>query len=233
MISHLVQGSLRNSRRNGLDIVDAYQVADEALACLYPDQRFATAVFGRLEPDSGRFRWIAAGHPPPLLVRSGRVVGEAPAVPALPIGLRGGTPPVNEVVLEPGDALLLYTDGVTEGGARGGERFGLDRLVDMLGRTLLSGMPPAELLRRLVIAVLEHAAHELHDDMTVVLVQRRTGDVLSRPPAAAIGRRVAGSSGVPTATTRRTRWAASAARAALAPQAPWTPPPGWAEADAR
>jgi Stage II sporulation protein E (SpoIIE) len=175
MISHLVQGSLRNSRRNGLDIVDAYQEADEALASLYPDQRFATAAFGRLEPDTGRFRWVAAGHPPPLLVRSGRVVGEAAVVPAVPIGLRGGTPPVNEVVLEPGDALLIYTDGVTEGGARGGERFGLDRLVDMLGRTLLSGMPPAELLRRLVIAVLEHAAHELHDDMTVVLVQRRTG----------------------------------------------------------
>ena len=175
MISHLVQGSLRNSRRNGLGIVDAYQEADEALASLYPDQRFATAAFGRLEPDTGRFRWVAAGHPPPLLVRSGRVVGEAVVVPALPIGLRGGTPPVNEVVLEPGDALLIYTDGVTEGGARGGERFGLDRLVDMLGRTLLSGMPPAELLRRLVIAVLEHAAHELHDDMTVVLVQRRTG----------------------------------------------------------
>jgi serine phosphatase RsbU (regulator of sigma subunit) len=175
MISHLVQGSLRNSRRNGLDIVDAYQEADEALASLYPDQRFATAAVGRLEPDTGRFRWVAAGHPPPLLVRSGRVVGEAAVVPARPIGLRGGKPPVNEVMLEPGDALLIYTDGVTEGGARGGERFGLDRLVDMLGRTLLTGMPPAELLRRLVIAVLEHAAHELHDDMTMVLVQRRTG----------------------------------------------------------
>ena len=175
LISHLVQGSLRNSRRNGLDIAEAYSVADEALAAMYSDQRFATAAFGRLELESGRFRWIAAGHPPPLLVRSGRVVGEAPAVPALPIGLRGGTPPVNEVVLERGDALLFYTDGVTEGGARGGERFGLDRLVDLLGRTLLSGMPPAELLRRLVAAVLEHTAYELHDDTTLVLVQRRDG----------------------------------------------------------
>ena len=96
-------------------------------------------------------------------------------MPALPIGLRGGTPPVNEVVLERGDALLFYTDGVTEGGARGGERFGVDRLVDLLGRTLLSGMPPAELLRRLVAAVLEHTAYELHDDTTLLLLQRRAG----------------------------------------------------------
>jgi hypothetical protein len=92
-----------------------------------------------------------------------------------PIGLGGGTSPVNEVVLERGDALLFYTDGVTEGGARGGERFGLDRLVDLLGRTLLSGMPPAELLCRLVAAVLEHTAYELHDDTTLLLVQRRDG----------------------------------------------------------
>ena len=175
LISHLVQGSLRNSRRNRLDITEAYSAADEALSAMYPDQRFATAAFGRLEVESGRFRWIATGHPPPLLVRSGRVVGEAAAMPALPIGLGGGTPPVNEVVIERGDALLFYTDGVTEGGARGGERFGLDRLVDLLGRTLLSGMPPGELLRRLVAAVLEHTAYELHDDPTLPLVQRRDG----------------------------------------------------------
>lgn len=96
-------------------------------------------------------------------------------MPALPIGLGGGTTPVNEVVLERGDALLFYTDGVTEGGARGGERFGLDRLVDLLGRTLLAGLQPAELLRRLVTAVLEHTAYELHDDTTLLLVQRRDG----------------------------------------------------------
>jgi hypothetical protein len=175
LISHLVQGSLANSRRNGLDMVAAYQTADEALAARYQDYRFATAAFGRLDPDTGVFRWISAGHPPPLLARHGRVVGEAPAAPALPIGLGGGEPPINEVVLERGDSLLFYTDGVTEGGIRGGERFGLERLVDLFGRTLLTDVPPAELLRRLVGAVLDHSAHELHDDAALVLVQRRGG----------------------------------------------------------
>ena len=78
-------------------------------------------------------------------------------------------------MLDPGDAVVLYTDGVTEGGVRGGERFGLDRFVDVLGRVLDEGLPPAEVLRRLVTAVLEHSAHELHDDMGIVLVQRRDG----------------------------------------------------------
>jgi hypothetical protein len=75
LISHLVQGSLRNSRRNGLGLADAYAVADAAVRRIFPDLRFATAAFGRLGLDSGRFRWVCAGHPRPLLVRRSKVVG--------------------------------------------------------------------------------------------------------------------------------------------------------------
>jgi serine phosphatase RsbU (regulator of sigma subunit) len=173
LISHLVYGSLRNSRRHGLDLPDAYAVADRAVADVFPDVRFATAAFGQLELRTGRFSWVSAGHAPPLLVRGGKVMGEVPFDPALPIGLGGRPPTVNEVLLEPGDVLLLYTDGVTEGGMAGSERFGIDRLSDLLARSLLDGVPPAETLRRLVAAVLEHSAHELRDDACMVLVEYR------------------------------------------------------------
>ena len=175
LISHLVQGSLRNSRRNGVDLPGAYRAADLALTTVFPDVRFATAAFGRLDLPSGSFRWVCAGHPPPLLVRGTTVVGEVAARPVLPIGLGRGEPSVNEVDLEPGDALLLYTDGVTEGGAPGGERFGLDRLVDLLGRVLLTGLPPAEVVRRLTTEVLDHNVHRLTDDATFLLVQYHGG----------------------------------------------------------
>lgn len=176
LISHLVSGSLRNSRRAGLDLGEAYAAADAVVAGVFPDLRFATAAFGRLDLRSGRFRWISAGHPPPIVVRDRRVVSEVEARPVLPIGLGGIAPPrgelpVNEVVLDPGDMLLLYTDGAVESGVRGGERFGLPRLVDVLGRNLHDAVPPAELVRRLVSAVLEHSDHKLHDDTTLVLVQ--------------------------------------------------------------
>jgi serine phosphatase RsbU (regulator of sigma subunit) len=118
---------------------------------------------------------VSAGHPPPLVVRGRKVVHEADTVPVRPIGLSGAEPRVNELVLDPGDMLLLYTDGVVEGGRRGTERFGLGRLTDLLIRNLLADLPPAETLRRLVRAVLEHAAHELHDDLTMVLIEYRAG----------------------------------------------------------
>lgn len=175
VISHLVQGSLRNSRRDGRDLPDVYVRANAALTTVFRELTFATAAFGHLDLTSGRFSWVSAGHPPPLVVRRGKVVHEADTVPVLPIGLAGATPTVNDLVLEPGDMLLLYTDGVVEGGARGSERFGLDRLTDLLSRNLLADLPPAETLRRLVRAVLEHAAHELHDDLTMVLVEFRAG----------------------------------------------------------
>jgi serine phosphatase RsbU (regulator of sigma subunit) len=175
LISHLVHGSLRNSRRNGRDLPEAYLQANEALTTVFRQLTFATAAFGQLDLSSGRFSWVSAGHPPPLVVRSGKVVHEADTVPALPIGLSGTDPAVNQLVLDPGDMLLLYTDGVVEGGARGTERFGLDRLTDLLSRNLLAQLPPTETLRRLVRAVLDHGAHELHDDLTMVLVEYRAG----------------------------------------------------------
>jgi serine phosphatase RsbU (regulator of sigma subunit) len=175
LISHLVQGSLRNSRRNGLDITEAYSAADEALSAMFPDPRFATAAFGgsnwRAVGSAGSRRGIRRRC---SCGADGSSARRRPCRPSRS-AWGAGTTPVNEVVLERGDALLFYTDGVTEGGARGGERFGLDRLVDLLGRTLLAGLQPAELLRRLVTAVLEHTAYELHDDTTLLLVQRRDG----------------------------------------------------------
>jgi serine phosphatase RsbU (regulator of sigma subunit) len=175
VISHLVNGSLRNSRRNGRDLPEAYLQANEALTAVFRELTFATAAFGHLDLSSGRFSWVSAGHPPPLVVRGGKAVHEADTVPALPIGLSGTDPAVNQLVLDPGDMLLLYTDGVVEGGSRGTERFGLDRLTDLLSRNLLADLPPAETLRRLVRAVLDHAAHELRDDLTMVLVEYRAG----------------------------------------------------------
>jgi serine phosphatase RsbU (regulator of sigma subunit) len=85
----------------------------------FPEWRFVTAPFGQLELDSGRLRWISAGYPPPLVIRGGRRAHLLKTTPVPPLGVEwpSGAPTVATDVLEPGDLLLFYTDGLSE--ARG------------------------------------------------------------------------------------------------------------------
>jgi sigma-B regulation protein RsbU (phosphoserine phosphatase) len=137
----------------------------------FTDARFATAVLGELDLETGRLRYINAGHPAPLLLRAGRMVRELGGGRRMPLGLDDPEVELAEEILEPDDRLLLYTDGVTEANAGDGERFGLDRLVDLVERHSRSGLPAPEILRRLTHAVMEHQGGTPDDDATMVLVQ--------------------------------------------------------------
>jgi serine phosphatase RsbU (regulator of sigma subunit) len=107
-------------------------------------------------------------------LRRGRLVKALPGPTALPIGmcdLGGEGPVVSEEALEPGDHLLLFTDGMIEARSESGEFFGVDRLVTCMGRALADDVPPAETMRRLVRAILEHQHEQLQDDATAVCVR--------------------------------------------------------------
>jgi serine phosphatase RsbU (regulator of sigma subunit) len=73
--------------------------------------------------------------------------------------------------LEPGDRLLLYTDGVTEGRAADGTPFGLERLADFIIRYSSVGLPAPETMRRLNHAIVEYQDGRLRDDATAVLIE--------------------------------------------------------------
>jgi serine phosphatase RsbU (regulator of sigma subunit) len=79
-------------------------------------------------------------------------------------------PGVTEVVLAPGDTLVLYTDGITEARSADGELFGLDRLVDFVVTALAHGSP-AETMRKLIHKIVSYENGELRDDATAALVQ--------------------------------------------------------------
>jgi len=170
LLTGLAVGAYRHARRRGASIADMHQAVDQALTSSYDDESFATGIIGRLAFGTGRLEWSCAGHPPPLLLRGRKVVAELANEPVLPFGLRG-RPRLGVSDLEPGDAVLLYTDGVTEARAADGELFGLDRLTDLLEQEAASGRPPEEMLRRLVRALLEHQPEGLRDDATLLLVQ--------------------------------------------------------------
>lgn len=167
----------RNGRRRGLDLTAGYSEIDDALRGLYGEERFATAVLARLNVATGSFRWVNAGHPPPLLIREGRLVKVLDAPAFTPLGISVGQGPVtaSREALEPGDRILFYTDGVTEARTPDGEQFTAERLVEFIERQSDPTLPAPETLRRLRHAIMAHQGGRLQDDATVMLCEWRRG----------------------------------------------------------
>ncbi|MFL6128638.1 MAG: PP2C family protein-serine/threonine phosphatase [Mycobacteriales bacterium] len=108
----------------------------------------------------------------------------APSTPSTPLGVPFGSGPVEvgEEALEPGDRVLLYTDGVTEARTADGAFFTLERLAEFLERQAAAGLPTPETLRRLRQAIFDHQAGQLQDDVTALLVEWRRDSELALLP---------------------------------------------------
>ncbi len=172
LMSTLAVGAYRNARRGRADLAGAYEAIDVAVATQFGREHFVTGLLLDVEVATGTVRWLTAGHLPPLLIRRDRAVTLPPARPATPFGLRfsDGHPPQHTLQLEPGDRLALYTDGVVEA-RRLGQFFSEQRLADFVVRESASGLDSAEVLRRLIRAVLEHQHGVLQDDATIMLLE--------------------------------------------------------------
>jgi hypothetical protein len=160
----------RHGRRHGADLQDLYAAMDGVVAESFPG-RFATAQIGRLDIENGKQTWLNAGHPPPLWVRDSRVIGELTGMITRPVGFGGSIATPQAVQLEPGDRLLLFTDGVVEERLKGGEQFGEGRLRQMLEQTSAAQLPVAETVRRLSHALMAARAGRTSDDASLLLIE--------------------------------------------------------------
>jgi serine phosphatase RsbU (regulator of sigma subunit) len=181
LLASVAMASCRATRRSGGGLTDIVARADRAIASQFGASRFATALLCDLNIATGELTWIPCGHPPPLLIRDSKVIKELFRAPWLPLGIAETlsataadagdlSPQVYTEHLEPRDRVLLYTDGVVEGRARGSQ-FGLERLTDFIIRHSASGLPAPETLRRLNHAILDHQHGRLSDDATAVLIE--------------------------------------------------------------
>ncbi|MDX2813316.1 PP2C family protein-serine/threonine phosphatase [Streptomyces sp. PA03-5A] len=151
-------------------------------------ESFVTAVVADIPDDEPVVHLVTCGHPPPLRLHEGRVTPLDMPAPAPPLGLTqfaGAEPSVRTFAFEPGDTLLLYTDGVVEARDVAGSFYPLT------GR--LAGQPagdPEALVERLCTDLLAYAGGCLGDDAAVLAISRSpalvaaTGRAGGRPPSA-------------------------------------------------
>jgi hypothetical protein len=170
LVTSAALAGYRSARRDSRGVYAQARTIDDALAAGgFPGGTFVTGVLGELDIASGRLRYVNAGHPPPLLVRDGRVIRELSRGRRLPFGLETQELTIGEEYLQPGDWLALYTDGIVEARNAAGDWFGEDRLIEMLTHEVAAGQPPPETVRRLNQAVLAHQEGLLQDDASILL----------------------------------------------------------------
>ena len=143
------------------------------LAPQIPSGRFVTMGSCLYDPSTGRVQWARAGHPPALLLRRKslevvRLLGEGFAVGFF----EDSSYSLLEDKLEVGDALLMFTDGITEAQDLSGDAFGLDRLATALASTD-QGQSCADMLTVILDAFDKFRGERLiRDDVTVLLLKR-------------------------------------------------------------
>jgi phosphoserine phosphatase RsbU/P len=136
-----------------------------------PQSKFVTLFMGRLDTNTGIIEYVNAGHTPPLWLKKGEALELTDS--DLLLGVISRAEFVNRrLQLEPGDSLILFTDGMTE--ARNAE--GVDLAPNAIGNALLNlhGQEAETIATAVNATVLDHVgdAENLDDDVTLVIVSR-------------------------------------------------------------
>jgi serine phosphatase RsbU (regulator of sigma subunit) len=166
----LCVGSLRNCRNAGASLLEQVTSTNRALvehAAASGLEDFVTGLIGRVDLRTGSAELVNAAHVAPYLARGPRAV--AVALPVhLPLGLFGATIyRTSRIELQPGDRLMLFTDGMVERNAVG---FDLAAAIEQT-----RALHPREAVRELADRLLQETGGELNDDATVLCLDWHGG----------------------------------------------------------
>jgi sigma-B regulation protein RsbU (phosphoserine phosphatase) len=177
LLMTLLRGMLRAEVLSDLSpdriLHDLNQLAQEDLA---HSHRFVTLFYSDFDPRTRRLRFANAAHNPPLIWRRAAARMERLDAPGLLIGLQSEAEyGRGEVVLEAGDVLLYYTDGVTEATGFSGERFDEQRLERAFQGACRAGSSAQEILDQLFTRLdrFVGADRHLEDDASMVVLKVR------------------------------------------------------------
>ncbi|MCH9814987.1 MAG: SpoIIE family protein phosphatase [Actinomycetia bacterium] len=140
--------------------------------------RFATVAIVVLDPSDGTLAWSNAGHHPPLVIDPAgnwrRLERSGPLLSWI-----GGTWTVGRGVLEPGEYLMLYSDGLVESHDTAGQELEADGLLAIAEKVAQSRPDAAELVQQVLAQARDRAQDWYRDDVTLVCARRtpESGDV--------------------------------------------------------
>ena len=153
-------------------LVETISAVNRYLADNIPSNRFVTLFYAELDPDSGAFSFLNAGHNPPLIVHAAGTV-EQLASGGLPLGIKADAEyREGRTTLQHGDVLVIYSDGVTEAASPNGEEFGPTRLYEVVSRNVEASA--AGIRDRIESALTKFSqGTQAADDITLVIVKRQ------------------------------------------------------------
>lgn len=162
----------REHRDRGSLFASALEI-DRHIATEFGPARFATGQLGQLDLRTGLLKIWNAGHPPPLVLRSGNAYPLA-CPPEAPFGLgalvAGATGSTTRRVLLPGDVVVLFTDGIVDARNPGGAEFGVERLAAGVRAALDAGLSPTEALSGISLQVARFQGGRLADDASILVI---------------------------------------------------------------
>jgi phosphoserine phosphatase RsbU/P len=172
-----LRASLRGLTRNSNgDLAAMMREVNELVYEASANNRYATFFFAQLDPASRGLTYVNAGHNAPALIRRCAAGAGGPEVLRLEAGgpviglLANSQYEQSTLVLQPGDILLAFTDGISEAMTIDGDEWSEDRLIERLVQC--PDMPAAALAKCLFDAADEFAnGAPQHDDMTLVMLK--------------------------------------------------------------
>ena len=170
-LTGLIRWTVRAAAMRERDPATVLTMLNEAVLAQTTDYRFATVVCARVDPTPGGacFTVACGGHPQPLVLRADGAVAPA-GVPGSLIGALEEVEVADRAVdLAPGDAVVLFTDGVTEERDEAGRPFGEEGLAALLGRS--TGLDAHALAGRIEHEVTGWATATPRDDIAVLVLR--------------------------------------------------------------
>lgn len=159
-------------RTGAANVKNAMEMTNQYMARNHADSNmFATTFFGILDPTTGQLTYVNGGHEPPVLLnQAGDITARLKPTGPAPGLLPDAEYRIGEVLLEPGDTLYMFTDGVTDARDLEGQLFTAERALEILAHPFGSAQ---QLIERIDDALIQHIGGAAQfDDITMLAVRR-------------------------------------------------------------